>query len=1112
MSEERLLITIEGKDGVSKTFVAVTKGADSAGKAVEKAGKTGGAAMKQLAAETEKTALSADDLSRKYTAMGAAVGTALGTISKLGASYRDQRLQMQSLEDQYGTSADAIINFTEAIQDHYNQSNDAARASALTFATLYRNYEMGEEQIIGLMERTADISAARGRNMTEVSQMVQNALRGEAEYIEQIGVTLNDTYVASQYAARGLGNWNTLTDEAARAQFRYVLLMEQTVDTQGRAAEEADRAGGMMRRWINETQDGAQAAGRMLGPLGEMGAEFSQIAIGLPVVAGGLGRLVGMLRSSATAMRVLSLAAGPVGIAITALTVIGGAFLSSSQQADRNREAVARLTDEYLNLKVAAEQAIISGDPEVAQYLDQLRTQIMSVRGEAELTWLSIFDTKQFQGEDVSGDRFRELMNSYEITRDESDRLTQSQNSLAASLQDPRINAGELAAEIDRLYWSFMRQEITADQYITQMEDLSLNTSRYVNDVESATEATTGLAAAFGVVNEEARGWLNTLLSLNDIDENDSFATRFLKALGTSEGDRAAIGTFIGELGDLYSNLDDMPDPDASHAEWVAWVNEAEQGTYAWRLRVSEANQAMAEQNVVVDESNRARRRTSELIREEASATQLLGMDTRDLVVATIEAAAAQERFGESASGVGEAFRSQATELAAARAEYEQIVSGNLNALMDVSGFAGLEVASTNTRILAMETMNYGTALDTVFRATVSNTNAIGSQSEAIHNWALELIGVQGEYSKLDDLVNSGRISGEAGVFTGNSEYAQAQRAFNDIARENAEIQEHVLTIQAKQAPIIRDQMVAYEDYLQIVADMPAQQQLIALGWMDSSTAARAMEFQTLAVAAAMGDLGTNGEAVFTDMITGAAQADPVLKALLIDMGLISEGADGTITVNLDGAEGARSEIGALNESIGILIDLLDDGEINGSFRIDATDAASPVIRTARQNLEDADGDSATMSIHLNDFASLGISAAQLALNALDGKVATTTIQTIYQNRGIGYEGRASGGVIGRAGGGTIPVELAEAGGEIIHFASGGTAFVGQRGVYGLSPGDFVVPNNAVSNSYGGWSIDLSGSVFNNTTEESMNAWAQDTLLPEIRRATADLKTGMGVG
>ncbi len=1081
MADERLLITIEGKDGVSKTFVAVGQSADAAGKSVEKAGKTGANAMKGLADETKRTAATADELERRYTAIGASIGTALGVVSKLGASFRDQRLDLQSLEAQYGSASDTIVQFTETIQDSMNQSNDAARDSALVFATLFRNYEMGEQQIIDLMGRSADIAAARGRSMTEVSQMIQNALRGEAEYIEQIGVTLNDTYVASEYAARGLGNWNTLTDEAAKAQFRYVLLMEQTADTQGRAAEEADRAGGLMRRWINEAQDAGQAVGGMLGPLGEVGAEFSQIALGLPIIAGGFGKLIGTVQNSSRAMSALSLAMNPWVLGATAAVAAGVALWNNYREG---AEVIETLRDAYLDLQAASQQALISGNADTAAYLNQLRFQAESVRMEADLIHQKMQDQSQYvwNGVDYSRDDWIKLTESYEITGEEAERLAASQQKLGAALQDTRLDGAAIAAEMDNLYWQFMRGEISADEYIFRMENLANTTSQYVKSAEQATEATTGLGAAFKLVTDEADGWIQKLLQINAITEDDSFLQKFMKTLGVNATDRAAVNETLGAFTDIFTIGEDMPGPGASHQEWMDWVNEMERGTYAWHQRVKIANEAMAANAEATDDA-------AETTREATIAQALLAKEMEN-----IEAHAERQAAGWDMLG-------QAVE------DYNDLVLENMNLLFEVAGYGdplsrwNLSGHATAASVLADNINDAATALDTVFRVAIGNTNAIAQQADSVKSWADELINVEGEYGKIDDLLERGLIT--------QQQWTDAQQSYNSIAQDTASIQDYVLKIQAMQAPLIAEQTSALENQMEIISHLPAEQQLIALGWMDATTAARAMEFQTLAVAAANGELGANGEEAFTAMITGAVRADPVLKALLLDMNLIEEGANGEITVNFGSVEGAKSEIAMLTDSINVLIITLGGVPPNVETSINANTAeAEEAIDRTMLALMAADNESATMSLYVNDFASGVIDATNNALDALNGKIATSTIRTIYETQGLG-PGKASGGVIGYAGGGVI-AELAEAGSEVVHFASGGSAWVGQRGVYELSPGDYVMPHNQVSNSYGAPSItvNVNGPVFG---MDDLAAQVMGELVPAIERASDSRRRQMGV-
>jgi hypothetical protein len=86
--------------------------------------------------------------------------------------------------------------------------------------------------------------------------------------------------------------------------------------------------------------------------------------------------------------------------------------------------------------------------------------------------------------------------------------------------------------------------------------------------------------------------------------------------------------------------------------------------------------------------------------------------------------------------------------------------------------------------------------------------------------------------------------------------YNQAQEAGTRIIADNAAVQEDLLRIQAKQAPILADAADAQAKYIDQLADMPAKQQEVALGWMDQNEAAKANAALNLAAAAAAGEYG----------------------------------------------------------------------------------------------------------------------------------------------------------------------------------------------------------------------------------------------------------------
>jgi TP901 family phage tail tape measure protein len=250
---------------------------------------------------------------------------------------------------------------------------------------------------------------------------------------------------------------------------------------------------------------------------------------------------------------------------------------------------------------------------------------------------------------------------------------------------------------------------------------------------------------------------------------------------------------------------------------------------------------------------------------------------------------------------------------------------------------------------LANNLTDASSAAESMFNVIVGGTNAIKNNANAILSWADDLIAVQGEWSRLDELVNKGLITGESGVFGDGSQYAQAQEAYNSIADSTLRIGDNLDAVQAIQAPLMADMLESTAAYTDELLAMEPAAQLVALAWMDSATSARAMELATLGASAAAGELGENGMAAFESMAVGAAQADPALAALLVDMGILEEKIDAsggkTYTVNTAGLEDANSEFALLTNTIADLIDILDNNKLDGSYTIKVdTEVEPPVV------------------------------------------------------------------------------------------------------------------------------------------------------------------------
>lgn len=285
----------------------------------------GSAALKKIATDaktmgtdvataSEKSAESLKKVQERATAVGAAMGTVIGVVARSGQAYASQEQQIRALDRSYGDASQQVQQFARDLQDQTTFSDDAARQSAQLASTLIRNYGLTADQVQRLISVTADLAVsntnAEGKqfDLLDAVQRTSSAIRGEAESAEALGLTMNDNVVAAAAAARGITGWTTTMTDAEKAQFRFTLLLEQANYAQGAAAELADTRAGQARQFINSLQDEWQALGKATGAMGEYLSVLSEIALALPLVTGGIGRLAAGL--------------GAIGIGGTA---IGGA-------------------------------------------------------------------------------------------------------------------------------------------------------------------------------------------------------------------------------------------------------------------------------------------------------------------------------------------------------------------------------------------------------------------------------------------------------------------------------------------------------------------------------------------------------------------------------------------------------------------------------------------------------------------------------------------------------------------------------------------------------------------------------------------------------------------
>lgn len=331
------------------------------------------------------------------------------------------------------------------------------------------------------------------------------------------------------------------------------------------------------------------------------------------------------------------------------------------------------------------------------------------------------------------------------------------------------------------------------------------------------------------------------------------------------------------------------------------------------------------------------------------------------------------------------------------------------------------------------------TALDSGFRVAVGQTSAIGQQAQGVADWADKLIGVKGTMAEIDDLYKNHIID--------IKEYNAAQAAGTSIFAANAAIQNDILKIQTDQAPVIADLTAEQQRYMDHLAELTPQQQALRLAYMDTGETSQALTLQQLALSAAMGELGDNGTQIASDMIEAQAEADPYLRQLLEDMGLITVGADGTISVDFSSVEDAHGPMGDLINDLDQLIGLLAQ-EFGIVIDYGSVSEADQHVIDLGNHLDNLNGRHSAVTIdevtnqitnHVDNF--LTGSGGRGGHGGMHGL-------TMYANGGTAYD----------------PI--------MPRFAGGGTwAMVGERGpeLAYLSRGDQVFHTEASKSMLGRW-------------------------------------------
>lgn len=348
-------------DTAAKEFNQFAKKAEDGLDRAAKAGEKAAAATKK----TGDSAATAGDKFKSIISKAAGLTAIAGTITAIAVAVRDLvgaaaeaetanfNLAASALaaNQEFGDGVGDLESWQKTLQevgDQVKVFSDKELANAGSrLIDMTKRLGFTEEQMGEILRRSADVGAGKF-GIEDTIERVSAALRGEAEAAEALGLTLSETAVKQYAEAHGLV-FKELTD-GEKAQARYQLLLEQTAQVEGRAAEFAKTLAGSQQAVNAQMENNKAIIGEQLIPLYEgyarvVGLLAQENTEGAGIVTQALAGIVAALitvgvgfttwKNSAAA------AIGVVGAGLNALTAGENPFTAMSAEMERSKEAIA---------------------------------------------------------------------------------------------------------------------------------------------------------------------------------------------------------------------------------------------------------------------------------------------------------------------------------------------------------------------------------------------------------------------------------------------------------------------------------------------------------------------------------------------------------------------------------------------------------------------------------------------------------------------------------------------------------------------------------------------------------------------------------------------------
>jgi hypothetical protein len=238
----------------------IAQGFKSVDVEADRAGKRGGKKFSAGLGTAAKVGIGAVALAGFGAAKG--LGSAITAAGDLEQSVGGVQAVFGKYAKQIDNSSRAAAKSVGLSRDEYNKLATVVGAGLKNKGI--KDFAAQTENLIGL---GGDLAAQFGGSSKEAVEAIGAALRGESDPIEKYGVSLNETAVNAELAAKGQDKLKGAALDQAKTQARLALIFRQTKDAQGAFGRESDTLQGKQQRATAQWQNLSASMGGIFLPI-----------------------------------------------------------------------------------------------------------------------------------------------------------------------------------------------------------------------------------------------------------------------------------------------------------------------------------------------------------------------------------------------------------------------------------------------------------------------------------------------------------------------------------------------------------------------------------------------------------------------------------------------------------------------------------------------------------------------------------------------------------------------------------------------------------------------------------------------------------------------------